>query len=55
MGIPVGPGRGSAAGSLVAFSLKLPILILFPMDYFWKIPKSRKGINARYWYGLLSK
>ena len=22
MGIPVGPGRGSAAGSLVAFSLK---------------------------------
>ena len=25
-GVPVGPGRGSGAGSLVAYSLELPIL-----------------------------
>jgi DNA polymerase-3 subunit alpha len=34
MQIPVGPGRGSAAGSLVAYSLKLQILTLFLMVYF---------------------
>ena len=28
-GVPVGPGRGSGAGSLVAYSLKLPIWIHF--------------------------
>ena len=30
-GVPVGPGRGSGAGSLVAYSLKLPTLTLFVM------------------------
>lgn len=33
-GVPVGPGRGSGAGSLVAYSLKLLILILFVTIYF---------------------
>ena len=32
-GVPVGPGRGSGAGSLVAYSLKLQILIHFVMTY----------------------
>lgn len=32
-GVPVGPGRGSGAGSLVAYSLKLQILIHFVTTY----------------------
>ena len=52
MKIPVGPGRGSAAGSLVAYSLKLQILTQFLMDYFLRDSKSREGFNAWYWYGL---
>lgn len=32
-GVPVGPGRGSGAGSLVAYSLKLRISILSHTDY----------------------
>ena len=31
-GVPVGPGRGSGAGSLVAYSLKLLILIRCVMN-----------------------
>ena len=35
-GVPVGPGRGSGAGSLVAYSLKLPILIHCVMICFFE-------------------
>ena len=35
-GIPVGPGRGSGAGSLVAFALEITDLDLSSMDYYLK-------------------
>ena len=43
MQIPVGPGRGSAAGSLVAYSLKITDIDPIPMVYFLSDFKSRAG------------
>ena len=47
-GCPVGPGRGSGAGSLVAYSLK--ITDLDPLQYnllFERFLESRAGLHAR--------
>lgn len=41
-GVPVGPGRGSGAGSLVAYSLKLQILIHFVTTYSSNVSKPER-------------
>ena len=51
--IPVGPGRGSAAGSLVAYALQITNIDPVEHGLFEKIFKSCKKVYARYWYRLL--
>ncbi len=53
-GIPVGPGRGSAAGSMVAYCLD--ITDVDPMKYslyFERFLNPRAGVHARHRRGLL--
>lgn len=53
--IPIGPGRGSAAGSLIAYALGITQLDPLKYNLILKDFKSRENIYARYRYRYLSR
>ena len=51
--IPVGPGRGSGAGSIVAWALNITDIDPIKMVYFLKDFKPFKNFPSWFWYRFL--